>query len=305
MKVVGAYGLVVLVWSTTPLFIQFSNDSLSFVSAITLRVLFAFICCMGLLRVIEQPLVEKRSDWLVYMASGLGLFPTMLLVYWAAQYIPSGLMSIIMGLYPFCVGLVSYVVLKENVFTMSKCTALVVALMGLGIIHFDQASIGEGAVWGVLSMICVCVFWAFSSVYVKKLGSSISPVRIGAGSLAVALPFFLVTWVLIDGAVPTEVGWTSIMGVAYLVIVGSVISHTLWFYVLQKCSVSNVSLIPLITPVMAITWGVIFAGEDLSENTLWGSGIILLSLGLYQGVFQRAYSYLSKICLGLGSTQES
>lgn len=295
MQVISAYILVVVVWSTTPLAIHFSNDSFTFVTAITLRMLFAFVCCYALLKFMKEPLIKHRRDWLSYAASALGLFPAMLLVYWAAQYIPSGLMSVVMGVYPFFVGVVSYFVLKENTFTISRCIALACAVTGLAVINIDQMSLGKEAVWGVLTMIFVCVLWAFSSVYVKKLGSDISPVRQGTGSVAVALPFFLVAWLFMDAEVPQSVSQKSVWAVTYLVIVGSVISHTLWFYVLREFSVSSVALIPLMTPVMAITWGILFAEESLSSNTVLGAGIILFSLALYQGVFSQAWR-LAKLC---------
>ena len=65
-----------------------------------------------------ESLIVERRDWGVYAASALGLFPNMLLVYWAAQFIPSGLMSVIMGTYPFFVGAFSLLVLRENFFKM-------------------------------------------------------------------------------------------------------------------------------------------------------------------------------------------
>jgi drug/metabolite transporter (DMT)-like permease len=41
------------------------------------------------------------------------------------------------------------------------------------------------------------------------------------------------------------------------------------------------------TPVLAITWGILFAGENLTPNTSLGAGIILVSLALYQGAFKK------------------
>lgn len=286
MKVAFAYVFVVLVWSTTPLAIHFSNEGFSFVTAITLRIVLAFVCCYTLLRVTGDKLHKNPADWWSFLASGLGLFPTMLLVYWAAQYIPSGLMSVLMGVLPFFAGIVSIVVLKDNAFSITRFFALIMAVTGLVIINIDQLGEGRNPALGVMVMISVCVFWAISAVYVKKLGADISPLRQGTGSIAVALPFFLITWFVLDGEVPKEYSEKSLWAVGYLVIVGSVFSHTLWFYVLRHCRIGSVALVPLITPVMAITWGVLFANETLSTNTAIGSFVVLFSLAIYQGVLQ-------------------
>lgn len=295
MQIIAAYIFVVLVWSTTPLAIHFSNSSLSFVAAITLRMALAVACCYLLLRILGQRLIHQRSDWALFAASALGLFPNMLLVYWAAQYIPSGLMSVIMGIYPFFVGIFSTILLQEKAFTPARVFALLLALGGLILIHLEQMSVGGDAMLGVVAMVLVCVIWGLSSVMVKKLGAEVGALRQGTGSVFVALPFFILSWYFLDGTLPAAVDNKSLIGVAYLVVIGSVISHTLWFYVLRECSVGAVAVIPLMTPVLAITWGVLFAGESLSTATVMGAGIILFALGVYQGLFVQLFLGLKKL----------
>ena len=125
MQVPGAYLLVILIWSTTPLAIHWSNSSLSFVAAITLRMALALPLCFVLMSILREPLIRNKRDWLAYAASALGLFPNMLLVYWAAQFISSGLMSVMFGVYPFFVGVFSLLIMRENPFTPIKVLALV------------------------------------------------------------------------------------------------------------------------------------------------------------------------------------
>lgn len=294
MRVAASYLSVVLVWSTTPLAIKMSSSSLSFIAAITLRVLLAFMICYALLLMTRQPLVKTRRDWWVFAACGMGLFPNMLLIYWAAQYVPSGLMSVIMGFFPFCAGVISWLLTRENPFTPAKVVALGLALAGLVIIHLQQMSVGHHAALGVATLLLACIIWGFSSVWAKKLGAEMTPLRQGTGSLLFALPFFMLCWWVMDGELPRRVDRASLLGVAYLVVAGSVISHTLYFYILRQCSVATVSLITLITPVMAIAWGVMFAGERLEVATLAGAGLILLSLGIYQRVFAKAILMLRR-----------
>ncbi len=294
MQTASAYCLVVLIWSTTPLAIKLSNSSLTFVSAITLRLLLALVICYALLWVLRRPLVARPADWKVFIASGLGLFPNMLLVYWAAQHIPSGLMSVIMGSHPFFVGLVSWLALKENPFTAARALALLCALAGLAVIQWGQMQLGAEAALGVLVMLLVCVIWAVSVVAVKKYGVDVDPLRQGTGSLLVAVPFLLLSWYFLDGQIPAQVDQASLMGVGYLVLAGSVVGHTLYFYVLRNYSVSTVSMITLITPIMAIGWGRLFADEALSLQSILGALLILLALGIYQGIFRQLLNWAGR-----------
>jgi len=294
MPVIFAYLFIVLLWSTTPLAIHWSNSSLQFISAATLRMLLALVICLALMLVFRMPLAKRRSDWLAFLAGSIGLFPNMLLVYWSAQYISSGLMAVIMGLYPFAAGFFSLLLLKENVFTVQRIFAVVIAIVGLVVINLDKIGVGEHAVYGVLGIVGSAFIHAFSTVWLKKLGGAVSPLRQCTGSLIFAVPAFILSWWILDGEIPTDIDAHSFIGVGYLAVAGSVIGFSLFFYVLKKCSMVSVSFIPLITPVIALAVGAAFADEKISVNTIIGSGLVLLSLIIYQDLPGMAVRYLRR-----------
>lgn len=295
MPVICAYIFVVIIWSTTPLGIQWSNSSLTFLAAVTLRMVLALMVCSLLLLIMRRPLIQQVSDWKAYAAGCLGIFPNMLVVYWSAQYIPSGLMAVVLGIYPFFVGLFSLFMLKENVFTLPRILALVVALSGLALIHSEQMAVGDRAVQGILGMLLSAVLFAASSVWLKAVGGGVDPWRQSTGVLLLAAPCFVVTWWFADGAIPAQVDVKSISGVAYLVLAGSVAGHTLFFYVLKHCTVGTVSLITLITPVIAMLIGVYAADEVITAKGAAGAALIVFSLAVYQGV---GLKFISRIMRG-------
>lgn len=292
MKVSSAYGAVVLIWSTTPLAIQWSNSSLSFVEAVTLRMVGALIVCGVILKLLRLNLFASHQHWKVYLFSAFGLFPNMLLVYWAAQHISSGLMSVVMGLYPFFVGFFAWAFFKEKTFSVARVCAVALAVAGLIIINFGQMKLGFHAVLGVLAMVVVCVLWGISSVWVKHLGQDIHPMQQGTGSLMFAAPAFVVAWFVLDGNPPDDINQTSVFGVVYLIVAGSVVGHTLFFYILRNCAVVTVSLITLMAPALAMIWGSLLASEQFSTQTLVGAGFILFSLAVYQGVIESIAKWL-------------
>ncbi|WP_045858035.1 DMT family transporter [Teredinibacter purpureus] len=286
MPVILAYIFVVFIWATTPLAIQWSNSSLAFVTSVSLRMVFALVICATLLAILNIRLIEKRSDWWAFLVGMIGLYPNMLIIYWAAQYISSGLMAVILGLYPFAVGFFSLIFTKENVFNPARIVALGIAVGGLYVLHYDQIALGHDAVLGVLGMVASSILFAFSSVLVKLVGGGVGPLRQSTGVLVLSAPAFVITWFFLDGEIPTDIDTKSIMGLSYLSVAGSVIGHTLFFYVLRHCSMVSVSLIPLLTPVLALSIGAVFAQEVITFKTIIGSAMVLFSLGLYQGVFQ-------------------
>lgn len=286
MKVVIAYVCVLLVWSTTPLAIKWSNSSLHFLAAVSLRMFVASCLCVVLLLAFRLPLVRYRHDWKALAAGAIGLYPNMALVYWSAQYIPSGLISVILGLYPFLVGIFSIILLRVNTFNASRVLALVIAVCGLGVIHLGQVSLGGEAVWGVLGIVVSSVFFALSTVWIKKVGGGVEPLRQLSGALLLSTPFFVLTWWLVDGDMPVAVDMRSVVGVVYLVIAGSLLGGLAFYYVLKHCRVTTVALIPLLTPVFALFVGYLVEDERCDAKALVGSALILLSVAVYQGVFK-------------------
>ncbi|SMF01664.1 Permease of the drug/metabolite transporter (DMT) superfamily [Alteromonadaceae bacterium Bs31] len=291
MPVIFAYLFVIFIWATTPLAIHWSNSSLNFIAAVSLRMVLALAVCGVLMLIFKLPLIKKRSDWMAFLAGMVGLYPNMLLVYWSAQYISSGMMAIILGIYPFAVGLFSLLFLRESVFNPLRIAAVCLAIAGLAIIHIEQMSAESDAIYGVMGMIVSSFLFALSTVWVKAIGSGINPLRQSTGVLLLAVPAFSITWFILDGEMPQFIDARSMIGVSYLSIAGTVVGHTLFFYVLRNCSMMAVSVIPLITPVMALSIGGVFAGEGVTALTVLGSIVVLFALALYQGV----HTALSKL----------
>ncbi|WP_019604468.1 DMT family transporter [Teredinibacter turnerae] len=294
MPVIFAYMFVVFIWATTPLAIQWSNSSLDFIAAVTLRLLLALALCVVSMWALRFPLVKSRRDWLAFAAGAIGLYPNMLIVYWSAQYLSSGLMAVLLGLYPFAVGFFSLLLLKENVFNPMRIIALFIALLGLAIINLDQIALGSDATYGVLGMASSSLLFALSTVWLKALGGAVNPLRQSTGMLLLASPAFLLTWFFLDGQVPQQIDMKSMLGVAYLAIAGSVLGYTLFFYVLRHCSIASVSLIPLITPVLALSIGAVVAREQVSLLTLAGACSVLLALMLYQNIFGLLFNAITR-----------
>ena len=285
MNIALAYCCVILIWTTTPLAIHWSNTDFDFITSISARIIIATLAGLILLKALGVPLVQARRDWLNFAVGSLGLFPTMLLVYWAAKTVPSGMMSVIFGLFPFFVGIGSQLLFKQRLLTPLKLLALVIALMGLALLNIEQLRVGWHALLGVAAIVSATVFWALSSVLLKNM-PPIPPFRQSVGSMTFASPVFVLVWYFFAGPVPNDVGLRSLFGLSYLVIAGSLLGHTLFFFVLKHCQVTTVALIPLITPSLALLLGWFVEGEVMGVVSLVGAGIVIFALALFQGLFQ-------------------
>ncbi len=281
MPVYFAYILVVLIWSTTPLGIQWSSDSVSFVAAATLRMSLALVLALLINALLRRALFDRPGVWKVYLVASLGIFPNMPLVYWCAQFVPSGLMAVIFALSPFSTGLWSLLLLRENPFSLRRVLALLVALCGLLLVFRDQLHVNVSAALGMTGLLLSCFLFGFSSVLLKRLDKGSDPFNQTVGSLLFALPGLLLVWWLLDGQWPSAMSDRTLWGIGYLAILGSLGGFTLYYFVLSRTSASTVSLLTLITPVLALMVGAVVAGERLTLPLLAGTALILSALVFY------------------------
>lgn len=281
MAVFIAYVLVVLIWATTPLAIQWSGDSVSFTAAVVLRMGLALIIALGVNALLRRSLFAHAGAWKVYLAAAIGIFPNMPLVYWSAQYIPSGLLAVIFAMSPFVTGVMSLLILRENPFNRRRLLALLLAFVGLLIIFHHQLRVDVYAAYGIIGILGSTLLFSVSSVWLKSLNTSVPAFDQATGALLFALPGLVLAWWIFDGSLPAIVSTKSAGAIVYLAVMGSLLGFTLFFFVLKKLSPSAVSLITLITPVLAILIGVGVAGERLTATTFIGAFLVLVALLFY------------------------
>lgn len=295
MPIILAYIVVVLIWSTTPLAIQFSSDSLSFMAACALRMSLALGLALVINALLGRRLFDRPGVWQVYLAASIGIFPNMPVVYWSAQLVPSGLIAVIFSLSPFVTGLLSWWLLGDNPFNRKRVLALLLAVTGLGVIFRDQLQVDARAVLGIGGILASCLMFSLSSVWLKKINAGSDAFNQTAGSLLFALPGLMLLWWWLDGHWPGQVGALSLGAVVYLAVLGSLLGFTLFFYVLGNMSPTAVSLITLITPVLALTLGALLAGERISPSLLAGAGLVAAGLLLYLDLLAPARRWLLSV----------
>ncbi len=281
MAVLLAYFSVVLIWATTPLTIQWSSDSLSFIAAVVLRMSAALAIGLAINLFLRRKLFAQDGVWQVYAAGAIGIFPNMPVVYWSAQFIPSGLVAVVFAMSPFVVGLMTWVLLKHNPFTFRRVFALVLALLGLVVIFYHQFQLNIHSAYGVVGILLSCFLFSFSSVLVKKLDVKTDAFNQALGTLLFSLPGLLLMWWFVDGHIPLSVSTKSLMAVGYLAVFGSLVGAGLFFYVLANMAPTSVSLITFMTPVLALILGAWVGNETLSMQLWVGAALVIIALLLY------------------------
>ncbi|MDA0822324.1 MAG: DMT family transporter [Proteobacteria bacterium] len=278
-----AYLSVILIWATTPLAIKWSSESVGYLFGITARMVLGMLVAYVILIIVRQRMPWHRQAIYTYIAAGLGIYATMGSIYWGAQFIPSGWVSVVFGLSPIFTGAMAAISLKEDALSTHKILGIGLGFAGLVVVFGHGANLGPEFIGGVIACVFGTSCHALSAVTIKRIDANVGGFSLTAGGLSFAVPLLLVSFVLVDGwSLPVEIPLRAGLSILYLGIVSSAIGFALYYYILKRMTVSRVSLIALITPIMSLGLGNFFNGEPLSVAIILGAGCIVCGLLIYE-----------------------
>jgi len=282
MSIPAAFFCLVVIWSTTPLTIRWSSDGPGYLFGVMGRMALSAILCLLLMAVLRERLPWDRRARQAYFAASLGIYGSMLCVYWGAQFIPSGWISVLFGLVPTFTALLTALFLKERSFTPAKITGLILGFAGLVAIFGHSADLGRQTILGAGAVLLSVMLNSVSMVWVQRSGAALSPLAVTSGGLLVSVAFYSITWLAVDGVWPADLPVRAMLSIAYLAVFGSTIGFLLYYFLLKRISVNQVGLITLVTPVTALLVGHFFNGEAISATVGWGTAAIMSGLALHQ-----------------------
>ncbi len=288
MRLASVYGAVVLIWSTTPIGISFSVDSLDFIQAGALRMWLSLVLCVLLMKLFRVKLPYSRAAIYSYCVGALAISFAMLCVYWSAQTLSSGLIAVVFGMTPMVVTLYSALLIPGNKISLAHVACMGVALLGLYVIFAQQISLGDHMAMALGVLLFSVSLHSLSSVLMQrqqlKHGQPVvTPLAQTTGALLISAPVYGVAWYFFSDALPAQISVRSLGAVVYLAILGSVVGFIGYFYLLNNMTAASVALITLMTPVISLFIGHFLVAEQLQPRTWFGTGLIMLALVFYQG----------------------
>ncbi len=196
------------------------------------------------------------------------------------KYINSGLGAIIAAIFPIWVVLISF--FRGEKIAKLAVTGTIISFVGVCIIFYEHLAdfLIPNFRLGIILSVIATITWAFGTLYTKKKAASFNPY------FSLGLQMFISSILLFayNGAVGTSISLNEIpantwYAIAYLVIVGSLITFTIFIYSLQHLPPEVSSIYAYMNPIVAVLLGAALFGESLSLSIAVG-GVVTL-LGLY------------------------
>ena len=281
-RVQASYLAVVMIWSTTPLAIQWSATRVDYLFGVTSRMVIGLVISLVLLRVMGLSLHRERRAVLTYLAAGLGIYGAMICVYWGAQYIPSGWISVLFGLTPIVTGIMARRFLGEQALGGMRLVGVFLGIAGLVAVFWGSLHFSPTAWLGVAALMVSVTLHSVSTVWTKAIGWQGHGLEITAGALLIAVPLYLMSWVLSGEHWPDAVPVEAALSIVYLGSIATVLGFGAFYYVLRHVDATRVALLTLMTPIIALWLGQWLNDEELTWTVIAGTGLILSGLALYE-----------------------
>lgn len=282
MSVPAAYVGVIVIWSTTPLAVKWSGTGPGFLLAVTARMFIGTLLCMALLKLLRRSMPWDRQARRAYVATLPSIYGAMMCTYWGAQFIPSGLIAVVYGLSPLVTGIMASLWLHERSLTPLKLLGMLAGLLGLVVIYKTGLRLGPSSAYGMLAIFAAVVLQGASAVLIKRSGTPMPALTLTTGGLMLALPLYMLTWLVFDPSLPRVVAPKAALSIFYLGIFGSVAGFVMYYYILGHLDTGRIALITLITPVSALLLGGVLNAERIGLDVLVGVVLIFSGLLLHQ-----------------------
>ncbi|HEX9945337.1 MAG TPA: EamA family transporter [Thermoanaerobaculia bacterium] len=272
-----------LIWGTTWAAIRVSLEGIPPIAGVALRFGIAAAALFAVVPVLGVRLGRSRTERRLWLANTLLTFAAPYgVLYWAEQWVPSGLAAVLFATHPLIVALAAHFVLPDDQLTRRKLLGILIGFAGVAVIFSeDFRALGGSRVATAAAVLLVSPFCAaLANVAVKRWGEGIHPISISAVPMGLtALLMGALSW-LVEADREFAFGTAPVLALLYLAIIGSALPFTLYFWLLKHQTATALSLINYATPVIAVALGTLFLDEPFTLRILIGAALVLVGVGV-------------------------
>ena len=280
LKILLGYIFICLIWGSTWVAIRLGLDSLTPLISAGVRFMFASIIIFIILKAksISIPLDSKSIKLYVFMGLLSFLIPFWL-VYWAEQYIPSSLASVLFGVFPFSVFIFSLFMLESGAADKFKFLSVILGFIGIGIIFLEGIELDvENHFIGLAAVLFSAIMQGLAAVVIKKWGGYLNPFAMNAPPLLIAGSLMIILAFIFEDSSLWIFSQKAILSISYLAVFGTILAFTTYYWLLQRINAVILSLSSFITPIIALLLGWIILDEKLSNQVLLGTLFVLMGI---------------------------
>ncbi len=278
-SVYTAFAAVYLIWGSTYLAIGKTVAEVPPVFLVTVRgllagtVLYAWARWRGARPVSGREIVAMLPTAILLFGGGY------VLVAWAEQWVPSGPAALMNATTPAWVVLFEWISRRRARPTLLFAGALGLGLGGVALLVNGGGSGGSIPLLPAAALVLASIAWAGGTLRARNNAHG-DPVRDAAVQLLTGgLLLLPISLMLGEGrAVAQGFATSSLIALAYLVVVGSLIGYSAYVWLLHHVDAAKVSSHAYVNPLVAVVVGAVLANEQIYVITIIAAALILVSV---------------------------
>ena len=270
--------LLTLIWGTTWAAIRISLEGFAPLTGLALRLALGSGILLLAAWVGKVRLGRTRHEiplWLVQCVFAFGL--AYALVYWAEQWVPSGLTAVLFATLPFFVALFAYFLVPEERLGVLGLCGMVVGFAGVAVIFSEDLDRLAGAEVRQAALVLLIgpASIAFSEVAVKRWGHEVHALSLTAVPMAMSSVLLGALAAAFERHRPIVPAPAPVAAVLYLAVFGSAVAFSLFFWLLKHVTVTQLSLTAFGIPVVAVVVGTVFLDEPFTPRMAAGAALVM------------------------------
>ena len=237
----------------------------------------AVICVFSLLKN-KKSFIPVKFSLLSVIA--MGLFAVILhygLLYLGLQYTDSSKTAILKQIGTLFYICFSALFFKDDRLSVKKVVGVILGLVGVVAINFTGdgfSSFKLGDLFIIIASFCI----VFSNVIGKHVFNKVEPVVATGCSQFFGGVILLVVGFIMGGSV--NIGFNSSLLVLIYILIASVISYCIWYYIVKESHLSNLFIIKFAEPLFSCLFGWILLKENIWE-VRYLVAFLLISIGIF------------------------
>lgn len=296
--VIFNYILVCIIFGTTFLTIKIGIEAgAPPLFSAGIRFFLAGIILMILFKLKRKEIMPHIFSKRIMYAGFCLTFMTFASLYWSEQYISSGLAAVLSATGPMMILLIQAKRNREKL-QKEQLVALVIALIGVIFVSLPGMHQQVSFIWSIACIVLVIgeLFYGIGSIRSKEILSdlsNVSPFLINGIQMFYGGILLLIASIIVEQPnVTVLTSWNVQWPILYLIFIGSIGGHGLYYWLLSKTNPVFPSTWLYVSPLIAIIVGYIILGEPL--NPTMGMGACLILIGVFLANRSTLRTYFKK-----------
>ncbi len=206
------------------------------------------------------------------------------LVAWGEQMVPSGIAAILVALIPVWFAIFGRLYFRD---TLPRIVGIGVVVGFVGVIllvwpfgsdanHFMLA--------GIAGLIVAPIGWSHGSLFAARAADLPRRPLVNTALQMLAGGVALLVEGIVTGEPgrfhPEAISLRSILALAYLAVIGSMVAFNAYAWLLRNAPLSLVGTYAYVNPIVAVALGTLFLSEPVSPRTLLASAVIVVAVAM-------------------------